>query len=41
MHGLSGSIRLRGFCQGDALGHDYLPPAIVDIVPIDEIDPVG
>jgi len=30
MHGLSGSVRLRGFAQGDALGHDYLLPAIVN-----------
>ena len=28
----------RGFRQRDAPGHDRLPPTIVDVVPIDEID---
>ena len=41
MRGLSGGVRLRGFGQGDALGRDYLLPAIVNIAPIDEIDPIG
>jgi hypothetical protein len=30
MHGLSGGVRLRRFGRGDALGHDYPPPAIVN-----------
>ena len=31
---------MRGLGQGHALGHDQLSPTIVNIVPIDEIDPV-
>jgi len=39
--GEPGGHALFGPGQGYALSHDRLPPRIVDVVPIDEINPVG